>query len=502
VGSLSVEQPLAAAAAGAGPMLLAGGYPPMKQSSLVQSRVFAVGAHWSGIDLEEPQGESKLPAGSAQPVVAVPAGAAEPVVAAGCLASPCMITPRAEGVTRWYSATLPVRQVSAHLQGSGSVTIRAEPRGGSLALSAGSSFPGSRCGSRSPLMHRATIYSGSTFGSAASGLQTGVLTPVACAQGAVAHSESDASAKTPRLAARSVILRSPRLSHRVVLRAPSPLLAKTPVSPLLAVRRSSPPPARDRLAASISASPKFPIAHVSPWCTPRTTHRETGDISVSDMLGSSTTVVNDVLQGSTASTAKDPLALLLLTPRLAHRVRMPSPIRFVSAPPSSGHEDVLVVTTSRQDAASVVVGSEAESEPLRPHKPQHHHTPFVVYTPKVSFRRTIPGVGLTYANLSGACVQAQVQALSEPVSRLEVPAARESSFLSEDASDAWTPHMPPLSLSQRQAWRGTAQTSASRLQRASSAAPIAEDDGLSDKCIRLQQKLGVCCEDKNCVTSL
>jgi len=131
------------------------------------------------------------------------------------------------------------------------------------------------------------------------------------------------------------------------------------------------------------------------------------------------------------------------------------------------------------------VGSKAESQPLQPHKPQQHHTPFVVYTPKVPLRSTISGVGLTYANLSGACVQAQVQAPSEPVSRWEVPAARESSFLAEDASDARTPHMPPLSPSQRQAWRGTAQ-----------------DDGFSAKCIRLQQKLGVCCEDKNCVTSL
>jgi len=474
----------------------------MMRSPLVRSRIFAVGAHWSGIDLAEPQGESRLPAGAAQPVVAVPAGAAEPVVAAGCLATPRMITPRAEGVSRWYSATLPVRQVSAHLQGSGSVTVRAEPRGGSLALSAGSSFPGSRCGSRSPLLHRATIYSGSTFCSAASRSHAGVLTPVACAHGTVADSVSDAPAKTPRLAACSVILRSPRPSPRVVLRSHSPLLAKRPVSPLLAVRRSSAPPARDRMPASISASPKVPIAHASPCCTPRRTHRETGDISLSDVLGTSMTVVNDVLQGSTASTAKDPLALLLLSPRLAHRVRAPSPIRFVSASASSGYADVLVGTTSRQNVASVLVGSKAESQPLQPHKPQQHHTPFVVYTPKVPLRSTISGVGLTYANLSGACVQAQVQAPSEPVSRWEVPAARESSFLAEDASDARTPHMPPLSPSQRQAWRGTARASASRLQRASAAAPPAQDDGFSAKCIRLQQKLGVCCEDKNCVTSL
>lgn len=323
------------------------------------------------------------------------------------------------------------------------------------------------------------------------------------------------------------VLHSPSLPPRWPLRLPTPPSGhQTPVSfrccPTInspsAVRRHSAPAPRERLAASVLV--RAPTAQQKQIATaasgkradgtcggmpcrsprtPRTTLRADCELVPLGTPGAGTGLLSDtVLEGPMA---RDCGIGLGSTPCLPSPLfPMPRVCPKITALPVPRTADARPVSPRFGDQKPRSV----EPSSLREAMPCSLAAPVVIYTPRVPWQVGTDAPGLLKGTSQSASASSTSQARSQsPLSRSS-KAAVAGPELSVDGET------PPSSPSLRAGWRSGRQRNSSLLQGVSSGraalaehrAAFAEQTGFSEKCLSLQRKLGICCEDKQCVTSL
>lgn len=323
------------------------------------------------------------------------------------------------------------------------------------------------------------------------------------------------------------VLHSPSLPPRLSLRLPSPSFGhQSPVSfrrsPTIsspsAMRRHSAPAPRERLAASVLV--RAPTAQQKQIATaasgkrtdgtcggtpcgsprtPRTTLRAGCELVPLGTLGIGTRLLSDtVLEGPMA---RDCGIGLGSTPCLPSPLfPMPHVCPKITALPVPRIADARLLSPRFGDQKP----RSMEPSSLREAMPGSLAAPVVIYTPRVPWQVGTDAPGLLKGTTQLASASSTSQARSQsPLSRPS-KAAVAGPELSVDAET------PPSSPSLRAGWRSGRQRNSSVLQGLSSGrathaehrATFAEQIGFSEKCLSLQRKLGICCEDKQCVTSL